>query len=201
MDQAPPLLTEMPTTLVTDLPTVKPLAHEDVKECAGMLLAIITVGRAMRGRGNVLVWKDALRALRQPTMEIHGREPQVFRPLKYSYKRLEGHTLIEKLIDSSMIEKVLENDDKVKLHDEIRDVAIRTTSSEDGRKFCGGSANGTAGSQKRWRMGEIKNLEDIPESFIGPMEALKVLDINDTGSTHCQNRYPTCTISVSYRTA
>ncbi|ERM99051.1 disease resistance protein At4g27190-like [Amborella trichopoda] len=167
---------------VVNMSTTAPLAHEVVKECASLLLAIIVVVSAMRGKDNVLVWRNALRALREVTMEINGMEAQVFRPLWYNYEQLEdesikqcfsycslypedwqieknelvdywisegllgrvdsldgfrnkGHALIEKLIDSCMIEKVPGDDDTVKLHDVIRDIATWICSSRECGRF------------------------------------------------------------------
>ncbi|XP_077221981.1 disease resistance protein At4g27190-like [Tasmannia lanceolata] len=72
------------------LPDIQALAVEVVKECGGLPLAIITVGRAMRGKERKKVWLDALRALKESAVpEIEGMEPKVFRSLKLSYDCLE----------------------------------------------------------------------------------------------------------------
>ncbi|XP_077222522.1 disease resistance protein At4g27190-like [Tasmannia lanceolata] len=72
------------------LPDIQALAVEVVKECGGLPLAIITVGRAMRGKERKEVWRDALRALKESAVpEIEGMEPKVFRSLKLSYDCLE----------------------------------------------------------------------------------------------------------------
>ncbi|XP_077222681.1 putative disease resistance protein At4g27220 [Tasmannia lanceolata] len=72
------------------LPDIQALAVEVVKECGGLPLAIITVGRAMRGKERKEVWQDALRALKESAVpEIEGMEPKVFRSLKLSYDCLE----------------------------------------------------------------------------------------------------------------
>ncbi|ERN00339.1 hypothetical protein AMTR_s00104p00047720 [Amborella trichopoda] len=161
---------------VVGLPSIEPIARKVVKECAGLPLAIIVVGCALRDKDNVHVWQNASRALREATMEIDGMEREVFVPLKYSYDQLQdenirqcflycslfsedneidknslaecwmcegllgrvdsvedarnkSHALIENLIDSCMIEKVPGTDYYVKLHDVIRDVAIRIRSA------------------------------------------------------------------------
>ncbi|XP_077222012.1 disease resistance protein At4g27190-like [Tasmannia lanceolata] len=72
------------------LPDIQALVVEVVKECGGLPLAIITVGRAMRGKERKEVWLDALRALKESAVpEIEGMEPKVFRSLKLSYDCLE----------------------------------------------------------------------------------------------------------------
>ncbi|XP_077222002.1 putative disease resistance protein At1g51480 [Tasmannia lanceolata] len=71
-------------------PDIQALAVEVVKECDGLPLAIITVGRAMRGKERKEVWLDALRVLKELAVpEIEGMEPKVFRSLKLSYDCLE----------------------------------------------------------------------------------------------------------------
>ncbi|XP_077222568.1 disease resistance protein At4g27190-like [Tasmannia lanceolata] len=76
------------------LPDIQALAVEVVKECGGLPLAIITVGRAMRGKERKQVWLDALRALKESAVpEIEGMEPKVFRSLKLSYDYLEEYNI------------------------------------------------------------------------------------------------------------
>ncbi|XP_077222933.1 disease resistance protein At4g27190-like [Tasmannia lanceolata] len=165
------------------LPDIQALAVKVVKECGGLPLAIITVGRAMRGKERKEVWRDALRALKESAVpEIEGMEPKVFRSLKLSYDCLEedniklcflycalfpedypidvdglvkywtmegftnnvdnledasnkGHRIIERLKDACLLEVLDEN--YVKMHDLIRDLAIWITSSsmKEGPKF------------------------------------------------------------------
>ncbi|KAF8409545.1 hypothetical protein HHK36_005623 [Tetracentron sinense] len=78
---------------VADGENIKPLAEDITRECRGLPLAIITVGRAMRGKTMVELWKDALRALRRSIPDIRGIEKEVFRPLKWSYDLLEGQNI------------------------------------------------------------------------------------------------------------
>ncbi|KAF8409496.1 hypothetical protein HHK36_005572 [Tetracentron sinense] len=75
---------------VADGENIKPLAEAITRECRGLPLAIITVGRAMRGKTMVELWKNALSALRRSVPDIKGIEKEVFRPLKWSYDSLEG---------------------------------------------------------------------------------------------------------------
>ncbi|KAL4183803.1 hypothetical protein AMTRI_Chr11g100120 [Amborella trichopoda] len=202
------------------LPSIEPIARKVLKECGGLPLAIIVVGCAMRDKDNVHVWENALRALREATMEIEGMEREVFVPLKYSYDELQdenvrqcflycslfpedceiekdnlaerwmcegllgrvdsvedarnkGHGLIEKLIDSCMIEQVRRTDYFVKLHDVIRDVAIRIGSTREGGGFIVEAGLGLKEALRVEEWGEAQR--------ISLMKALKVLDLHGTG--------------------
>ncbi|ERM95048.1 probable disease resistance protein At1g12280 [Amborella trichopoda] len=243
---------------VVSLPSIEPIARKVLKECGGLPLAIIVVGCAMRDKDNVHVWENALRALREATMEIKGMEREVFVPLKYSYDQLQdenirqcflycslfpedyeieknnlagrwmcegllgrvdsvedarnkGHGLIEKLIDSCMIEQVPGWDSYVKLHDVIRDVAIRIGSTREGGGFIVEAGLGLKEALRVEEWGEAQrislmrneierlpnrpvclvlttlilreniNLNNIPEGFFECLEALKVLDLYGTG--------------------
>lgn len=74
-------------------PHIQSHAKDVVAECDGLPLAIIVVGRAMRGKKKEELWQSALRALRASVPEIPGMEPQVFRPLKLSYDYLEDEKI------------------------------------------------------------------------------------------------------------
>ncbi|KAF8413460.1 hypothetical protein HHK36_001447 [Tetracentron sinense] len=116
---------------VADRESIKPLAEAITRECSGLPLAIITVGRAMRGKAMVELWKDALSALQRSVPNIKGIEKEVFRPLKWSYDLLEGlldehqnldesfnrgMTLIENLIASCLLEQGA-SEGYVRMHD------------------------------------------------------------------------------------
>ncbi|KAK9289331.1 hypothetical protein L1049_007486 [Liquidambar formosana] len=71
-------------------PDLRSLAKEVVKECGGLPIAIVTVGRALENK-NKHVWSDALRQLRMSSPEnISGMQANVYRSLELSYTFLES---------------------------------------------------------------------------------------------------------------
>lgn len=70
---------------------VKHLAKDVSRECGGLPLAIITIGRTLRGKRQVEVWKHALNMLKSsaPSMDT---EEKIFGTLKLSYDFLQDKT-------------------------------------------------------------------------------------------------------------
>ncbi|KAF2577351.1 hypothetical protein F2Q68_00002274 [Brassica cretica] len=70
---------------------VKPLAMDVSRECGGLPLAIITIGRALRGKRQVEVWKHALNMLKRSAPSVDTEE-KIFGTLKLSYDFLQDKT-------------------------------------------------------------------------------------------------------------
>ncbi|XP_022867272.1 disease resistance protein RPS2-like isoform X1 [Olea europaea var. sylvestris] len=70
-------------------PRIQDLAKDVVKECAGLPLALITVGRALRKENSIRQWQTALSELKNSTANIEGVDNQVFARLRFSYDRLK----------------------------------------------------------------------------------------------------------------
>ncbi|WZZ41226.1 hypothetical protein YC2023_037485 [Brassica napus] len=70
---------------------VKPLAMDASRECGGLPLAIITIGRALRGKRQVEVWKHALNMLKRSAPSVDTEE-KIFGTLKLSYDFLQDKT-------------------------------------------------------------------------------------------------------------
>ncbi|KAL5757503.1 hypothetical protein ACOSP7_020114 [Xanthoceras sorbifolium] len=69
-------------------PDIPLLAKEVARECGGLPLALITIGRAMAGRIQRQEWEFAISILRRAAHEFQGMEEDVFARLKFSYDRL-----------------------------------------------------------------------------------------------------------------
>uniref|UniRef100_A0A5K0UV91 NB-ARC domain-containing protein n=1 Tax=Nymphaea colorata TaxID=210225 RepID=A0A5K0UV91_9MAGN len=75
--------------VIKQLPIEK-IAMEVLRECAGLPIAITTIGAALRNNDDAGVWGDTLRALKKCTGESEGMEKKVFDILKLSYAFLDG---------------------------------------------------------------------------------------------------------------
>ncbi|XP_058089407.1 disease resistance protein At4g27190-like [Magnolia sinica] len=74
---------------VVDDPSLHTKAREVFKECGGLPLAIITLGRALRGVRNSNVWDNALSQLKKSApRDIRGMEDRVYQSIKVSYDHL-----------------------------------------------------------------------------------------------------------------
>ncbi|PPR81837.1 hypothetical protein GOBAR_AA38874 [Gossypium barbadense] len=152
-------------------PDICKLAEAVVEECAGLPLALITIGRAMASKKTPREWEFAIEALRQSTASAFPRVGKEMYPkLKFSYDclpdekvkscflycslypedhiiekdelihcwigdgildkhtnlssaRNEGHFIIGSLIEACLLEKGA-NNNGVKMHDVIRDMAL-----------------------------------------------------------------------------
>ncbi|XP_042497504.1 probable disease resistance protein At4g27220 [Macadamia integrifolia] len=72
---------------IEDDDTVRPVAKEIVEECGGLPLAIITVGRALRGKDQSM-WKDMASQLKKSSSspsDIEGVHEKIFCSIKLSY--------------------------------------------------------------------------------------------------------------------
>ncbi|GMP90118.1 hypothetical protein CsSME_00041390 [Camellia sinensis var. sinensis] len=76
---------------IVDSTDLNPIAREVARECGGLPIAIVTVGRALMKNQSKDVWIDAARRLKKsvPT-KIEGMEAYVYSSLKLSYNYLES---------------------------------------------------------------------------------------------------------------
>ncbi|GFP98832.1 disease resistance protein at4g27190 [Phtheirospermum japonicum] len=74
---------------VISSPKLHDLAKRVAKECGGLPLALITIGRAMRNENRIKYWQTALSELKNSTASIEGMSSQVFAQLRFSYDRLK----------------------------------------------------------------------------------------------------------------
>ncbi|AEE85312.1 putative protein [Arabidopsis thaliana] len=75
---------------VANSDNVKPIAKDVSHECCGLPLAIITIGRTLRGKPQVEVWKHTLNLLKRSAPSIDTEE-KIFGTLKLSYDFLQDN--------------------------------------------------------------------------------------------------------------
>ncbi|ESR40399.1 hypothetical protein CICLE_v10027589mg [Citrus x clementina] len=159
-------------------PEIPELAEAVARECGGLPLALITVGRAMASRKTPREWEHAIEVLRCSASQFSGMEKRVFSRLKFSYDflpndaarfcllycslfpedyrisiedlidcwiceefldesngigvRNQGYSLVRTLLHSCLLEE--EEDNFVKMHDVIRDMALWIASTTEERE-------------------------------------------------------------------
>ncbi|KAJ0075720.1 hypothetical protein Patl1_34092 [Pistacia atlantica] len=69
-------------------PDIQELAKTVAKECKGLPLALITIGRAMSNRRTPKDWQHAINKLRSQPSEFADMESSVFQVLRFSYDSL-----------------------------------------------------------------------------------------------------------------
>ncbi|XP_052485113.1 disease resistance protein SUMM2 [Gossypium raimondii] len=163
-------------------PKICKLAEAAVEECAGLPLALITIGRAMASKKTPREWEYATEVLRQSAASVlPGVGKEMYPKLRFSYdclpderfrscflycslypedflinedelidcwigerlldehanlsnSRNQGHFIIGSLIDACLLEKGQYND-RVKMHDVIRDMALWIAGESENERF------------------------------------------------------------------
>lgn len=72
-------------------PDIPELAETVARECGGLPLALITVGRAMASKKAPREWEHAIEVLRSSASRFSGMEKRVFSRLKFSYDFLPSN--------------------------------------------------------------------------------------------------------------
>ncbi|KAK9229308.1 hypothetical protein WN944_022270 [Citrus x changshan-huyou] len=115
-------------------PDISKLAKTMAKECAGLLLALITVGQAMTCKKTPEEWRDAIEMLTRSTAEFSDYKIDKRNLIEYwidegfldeyggSRAVNRGYTIIGDLIRACLLEN--EQGNCVKTHDVVRDMAL-----------------------------------------------------------------------------
>ncbi|TYH74609.1 hypothetical protein ES332_D05G411900v1 [Gossypium tomentosum] len=69
--------------------TIMPTLKLVVKECAGLPLTIVVVAGTLKGEEDPLIWKNALRELKERIEKVEGVEAKVIERLKFSFDHLK----------------------------------------------------------------------------------------------------------------
>ncbi|XP_074584566.1 putative disease resistance protein At1g61300 [Curcuma longa] len=91
--------------VINSKPGINQLARQIAKECAGVPLALITVGRAMSTKRSMEAWKDALTQLETSQLpELTGKKEGdlMFAAFKLSYDSLEDDNMRARLLCCSL---------------------------------------------------------------------------------------------------
>ncbi|KAI3941744.1 hypothetical protein MKW92_021601 [Papaver armeniacum] len=74
-------------------PDIPKIAKKVAKECRGLPLALIVIGRTMSSKTELQQWQHALHTLRGSASQFSGLADKVLATLKYSYDNLENQKL------------------------------------------------------------------------------------------------------------
>ncbi|TYJ39081.1 hypothetical protein E1A91_A04G041500v1 [Gossypium mustelinum] len=69
--------------------TLMPILRLVVEECAGLPLTIVVVAGTFKGEEDPLIWKNALRELKERIEKVEGVEAKVIERLKFSFDHLK----------------------------------------------------------------------------------------------------------------
>ncbi|KAK0598370.1 hypothetical protein LWI29_034051 [Acer saccharum] len=83
-------------------PRIPQVAKLVAKECDGLPLALITIGRAMACKKTVEEWNHAIQVLKESAFKFAGMDEEVYSLLKFSYDSLASDTLRSCLLYCSL---------------------------------------------------------------------------------------------------
>ncbi|KAL7212143.1 hypothetical protein ACSBR2_014917 [Camellia fascicularis] len=100
-----------------DSSALNDVAKEVCKECGGLPIAVVTVGKAMKGKYNLEEWKNAAQELKKslPT-NIEGVDQQVYKTLRLSYDYLQD----EEAKDCFLLCSLFPEDHDILIEDLVR---------------------------------------------------------------------------------
>ena len=80
-------------TTLNSHPDIPQLAKISAKECKGLPLALVTIGRVMTGKNTPREWERAIQILKTYPSKFSGMGDHVFPVLKFSYDNLPNDTI------------------------------------------------------------------------------------------------------------
>ncbi|KAI9112275.1 hypothetical protein K1719_016798 [Acacia pycnantha] len=86
-EEAWSLFEEMVGDVVKDA-NLRDVAIQVAQKCAGLIVLIVTVARALKNKDDIDSWKDALNQLK--TVDEEGMSEKIYSALKFSYNHLDG---------------------------------------------------------------------------------------------------------------
>ncbi|GKV49044.1 hypothetical protein SLEP1_g55817 [Rubroshorea leprosula] len=138
---------------VLQIPSLEGILKLIVEECGGLPLAIVVIAESMKGEDNIEVWNNALTELQKRVKSVtdypFGREGlaegwidegliDVLPSRKAAYDR--GHAFLNRLVKKCLLEKTVDwrGVDVFKMHDVMRDMAIKSIGPELGYMVTAG---------------------------------------------------------------
>ncbi|KAI3965235.1 hypothetical protein MKX01_008946 [Papaver californicum] len=86
-------------------PDVPEVARKIVKECRGLPLALIVIGRTMSSKTDLQQWQHALHTLHESAAQFSGMADKVLAIMKFSYDNLENQKLKSCFLFCSLLPK------------------------------------------------------------------------------------------------
>ncbi|TYI41836.1 hypothetical protein ES332_A01G053800v1 [Gossypium tomentosum] len=78
---------------VLDVPPLKEILGDIVRECDRLPLAIKVIASSMKGINDVVEWRNALRELRSHITSVKGTDKEIYGRLKFSFDRLKDSNI------------------------------------------------------------------------------------------------------------
>ncbi|XP_011037149.1 PREDICTED: probable disease resistance protein At1g12280 [Populus euphratica] len=173
---------------VTLCPERKKTAVSIVKKCSGLPLGIMTTAASMRGVDDVSQWRDALREpankkIRREDLIEYLIDEGIVKEMGSRQAQFDGgHTMLNQLENASLLEgsRDDENYRYVKMHDLIRDMAVKIMKESGGDMVQAGAQLTELPDERCWREELNYKLNLVADSFFQYLIGLKVLDLSDT---------------------
>ena len=104
-------------TTLNSHPDIPQLAEISAKECKGLPLALVTIGRVMTGKNTPREWERAIQILKTYPSKFSGLGDHVFPILKFSYDNLKNDTIKSCFLYLAIFQEDYEimNDDLINL--------------------------------------------------------------------------------------
>ncbi|GKV48625.1 hypothetical protein SLEP1_g55423 [Rubroshorea leprosula] len=180
-----------------------------VEECAGLPLAIVVIAGGMKGEGepNIVEWRNALNDLRQRVKSVNDMEEKIFGReeliegwideglIHESEKRQDAYdradVFLNRLEKNCLLEKTVNRAVNIfKMHDVVRDMAIKSIGSGVGYMVKAGRKLTEVPNEQEWWAIDLNKvslmanyISEIPISLTPKCPTLSTLILSDNPLT------------------